>query len=204
MLSEGLNAVASIRCTRKNITARLPELPKAKQQRFVSQYGLSEYDAEVLTNSRDVANYFEQVAEDSGNAKAAANWVTGELFRLLKAESIDIKSSRVSPADLAGMLKLIDKGTISGRQAKEVLEAMFASGKSADAIVAEKGMTQMSDRSALEASVDAVLAANPQAVEDYKAGKTQASGFLVGQVMKATKGKANPAIVNEILRAKLG
>jgi aspartyl-tRNA(Asn)/glutamyl-tRNA(Gln) amidotransferase subunit B len=187
----------------KDVTARLPELPDAKRQRFVSQYGLSEYDATVLTNSRDVADYFEQAAGDCGNAKLAANWITGELFRLLKTEGMNIRSSQISPSDLAGLLQLIDKQTISGRQAKEVLEEMFATGRPADSIVSEKGLTQVSDRSSLEASVDAVLAANPQAVDDYRAGKTQASGFLVGQVMKVTKGKANPAIVNEILRDKL-
>ncbi|MGQ9674050.1 MAG: Asp-tRNA(Asn)/Glu-tRNA(Gln) amidotransferase subunit GatB [Chloroflexota bacterium] len=187
-----------------DIRARLPELPDARRQRFVDQLGLSSYDAGVLTVSKAVADYFEAAVALYPNPKVVSNWVTGELFRLLKAEDVDIQESKVRPEDLAEMLKLIDQGTISGRMAKDVFEEMFSSGKSAGQVVAERGLAQISDRAELEARVDQVLADNPQAVADYRAGKRQAAGFLVGQVMKATKGKANPAVVNELLQEKLG
>lgn len=186
------------------IRSRLPELPDARKQRFVEALGLSPYDAGVLTGSKAVADYFEAVAAMYPNPKVVSNWVSGELFRLLKAQNVEIQDVRVRPEDLAEMLNLIDKGTISGRMAKQVFEEMFTTGKSAAQIVAERGLAQISDREELETQVDQVLAANPQAVEDYRAGKRQAAGFLVGQVMKATKGKANPTVVNELLKARLG
>ena len=186
------------------IRSRLPELPDARKQRFIETLGLSPYDAGVLTGSKAVADYFEAVAAMYPNPKVVSNWVSGELFRLLKAQNVDIQDVRVRPEDLAEMLNLIDKGTISGRMAKQVFEEMFTTGKSAAQIIAERGLAQISDREELETQVDQVLAANPQAVEDYRAGKRQAAGFLVGQVMKATKGKANPTVVNELLKARLG
>jgi aspartyl-tRNA(Asn)/glutamyl-tRNA(Gln) amidotransferase subunit B len=186
------------------VRAKLPELPDARSQRFIDQYGLSAYDAGILTGSKAVADYYEAAVALHPDPKMTSNWVMGELFRLLKGSNLDIQDSKVRPQDLAELLKLVDQGVVSQTAAKEAIEEMFATGKDAGQVVAERGLTQISDRAALEAQVETVLAENPQAVEDYKAGKRQAGGFLVGQVMKLSKGKANPAVVNEVLRSKLG
>ncbi|MBI2942077.1 MAG: Asp-tRNA(Asn)/Glu-tRNA(Gln) amidotransferase subunit GatB [Chloroflexi bacterium] len=188
----------------EEIRARLPELPDAKEERFVAHYGLSRYDAQNLVGSSATADYFEAVARQYPNAKVVANWVTGELFRLLNATQTDLGSVRISPAGLAEMLHLLDQGVVSQRLAKQVFEEMFRTGKSAREVVAEQGLTQISDLAELEAKVQEAMVAHPQSVADYRAGKKQALGFLVGQVMKSTRGKANPAVVNRLLVEKLG
>jgi len=181
----------------------LPELPDQRRERYVREYGLPEYDASVITASKELADYFEDCLKEYPGAKTLSNWVMGDLSRLLNAGGMEIGSCPVKPSQLAGMLKLIDSGTISGKIAKTVFEEMFKSGKDPDKIVKEKGLVQISDESAVAAIVDQVLAANPKVVEDFRAGKDKALGFLVGQVMKQTRGKANPEMVNKLLRERL-
>jgi len=203
----------------ERIGAQMPELPDAKRERFLQAYGLSPYDADVLTAERPMADYFEAVvaatdatggaggappADRLARAKAAANWSTGDLRRLLNAAGTDIAESPVSPAALAELLTLLERGTISGKQAKDVLEKAFASGAMPAAIVEREGLAQLADRGELEAIVESVLSENPKAVEDYRAGKTSALQFLVGQVMRRTKGSAKPDVVTPILLGKLG
>lgn len=177
----------------------LPELPQARKERFMKQFGLTAYDAAVLTSSKALAGFFDEVMQHYGDAKTAANWVTGELLRLLNAKNISIQESPVKPRNLVELLTLMDKGTISGKIAKQVFEEMFTSGQGAEEIVKSKGLLQISDEDAIRAIVQQVLAANPQSVEDYVGGKEKALGFLVGQVMKETRGKANPGLVNKLL-----
>ena len=181
----------------------LPELPDAKRARFVSDYGLSDYDAGFLTAGRDMADYYEAVARDSAEAKLAANWVMGELSSYLNKEDKDIKDSPVTANMLAGMIKRIKDNTISGKIAKEVFDAMWQGQGDTDAIIESKGLKQITDSGAIESLVDEVIANNPQQVEQFKAGKDKVLGFFVGQIMKATQGKANPAQVNELLIKKL-
>jgi aspartyl-tRNA(Asn)/glutamyl-tRNA(Gln) amidotransferase subunit B len=187
----------------EKIRQTLPELPDAKQARFVSEYGLSDYDASFLTSSRDMADYYETVAKESGEAKLAANWVMGELSSYLNKEDKDIEHSPVTATMLAGMIKRIKDNTISGKIAKEVFDAMWQGQGDANAIIESKGLKQITDTGAIEALVNEVIANNPQQVEQFKAGKEKVLGFFVGQIMKATQGKANPAQVNELLRKKL-
>ncbi len=181
----------------------LPELPDVKRQRFITELGLSEYDAEVLTSSRSLAAYFEETAAVAHNPKAAANWVMGEVTRTLNDRGLAINSCPVPPRRLADLLHLIDKGAISNNIAKKVFEAMWQSGKEPAAIVEEQGMAQVSDTGAIEAAIDQILAANQGQVEEYRSGKEKVFGFFVGQVMRAMKGTANPAVVNELLLNKL-
>jgi aspartyl-tRNA(Asn)/glutamyl-tRNA(Gln) amidotransferase subunit B len=181
----------------------LPELPEAKVERFVGAYGLPRYDAEVLAAEREVAAYFEACVRLHGNGKACSNWVMGEVLRALREEAITIAACPVTPAMLAGMLARIDDGTISGKIAKTVFESMWRSGQDADTVIAEQGLKQVTDTGAIEAVIDAIIAANPEQTADYRAGKDKLFGFFVGQVMKASKGKANPAAVNELLLKKL-
>ncbi len=181
----------------------LPELPRQKQERFTSELGLSAYDAEVLSASRDLANFFEETAELAGDAKLAANWVMGEVSAHLNRDELDITSTPVSAATLAGLLLRIRDNTISGKIAKSVFEKMWAGEGSADAIIEKEGLRQVTDSGAIEAMVDEVIAANPEQVEQYRSGKDKVFGFFVGQIMKASRGKANPAQVNELLRKKL-
>ncbi len=183
--------------------AKLPELPWEKRQRFVADFGLSDYDAGVLTASRSVADYFESVASDVSDPKLAANWVMGELAGALNKAGLDIADGPVSATALAGLLKRIKDNTISGKIAKQVFEAMWAGEGEADAIIEAKGLKQITDSGAIEAVIEQVLADNPSQLEQYRGGKDKLFGFFVGQVMKATRGKANPAQVNEMLRAKL-
>jgi aspartyl-tRNA(Asn)/glutamyl-tRNA(Gln) amidotransferase subunit B len=186
------------------IRAGLPELPRQRRQRFASQYGLPAYDAELLTQSRALADYFEAAARAFPQPKLVSNWIMSELLRELPGDDERaIQSAPVTPARLAGLLVLIENGTISGKIAKDVFQKMFASGEAAAAIVAREGLTQVADESALAAVIDRVMAQNPKALEDYKKGKTAAAKALVGQVMKATGGRANPAIVNRLLEEKL-
>ena len=185
------------------IRADLPELPDALRKRYVTEFGLSPYDAMVLTDTRELAAYFEKCVNLYPNAKTVGNWVMGDLSRLLNAVHQDIIDCPVRPRQLAKMLKMIDDGIISGKIAKTVFEEMFASGKEPVAIVKEKGLVQITDEGAIVTVVEQVLLDNPKSVEDYRAGKEKAMGFLVGQVMKATRGKANPELVNRLLKGKL-
>lgn len=187
----------------KELRASLPELPLPRKRRFIDQYHLPDYDAGVLTESRALADYFEGVAERAGDSKAASNWIMGEVLRALKETGKELADFPIDPADLAQLLRLIDQGTISGRIAKTVFDEMATTGKDAEAIVREKGLVQISDSDVLERQIADVLEAHPAEVEKYRSGKKQVFGYLVGQVMKATRGKANPKLVNEILRARL-
>ena len=184
------------------IKATLPELPDEKRARFISQYGLKPYDASVLVAEKASADYFEKVAQGR-DGKLAATWVTVELFGVLNRIGKSIEESPVSAEALGGLVDLIGDQTISGRIAKEVFEAMLDTGKPAAAIVEEKGLRQVTDTGAIERAIDAVLAANPDKVAEYKSGKDKLFGFFVGQTMKATGGKANPAMLNELLKKKL-
>ncbi len=186
----------------ESIRQTLPELPVARRARFQA-LGLSEYDARVLTDSKELADFFDQALTRYSDAKALANWVMGDFSRILNARQCAVSASPISPLQLAELLKLIDKGTISGKIAKSVLEEMYATGKDAGLIIKDKGLAQISDEGALSGIIEEVLAANPQSVEDYRAGKERALGFLVGQIMKATKGQANPGKVNQLLKEKL-
>ena len=186
------------------VRATLPELPDEKAARFARDHGLSEYDAGVLTASREMAEYYEAVVKGlGGNPKLAANWVMGELSGALNRDGLDVVQSRIDATGLAGLLARIADDTISGKIAKEVFEAMWTEGRAADEIIEAKGLKQITDTSAIERAIDEVMAKNPQQLADYRGGKDKLFGFFVGQVMKATQGKANPAQLNELLRAKL-
>jgi len=189
----------------ESVRASLPELPEAKRERYARQWGLSAYDAVTLTQSRELAAYFEDVAARPGvEPKLAANWVMGEVAAALNRANLDITASPVSSAALAGLLARIRDNTISGKIAKDVFDAMWAGEGSADEIIDRKGLKQITDTGAIETIVDEVIAANPKSVEEFRAGKEKAFNALVGQVMKASKGKASPAAVNELLKRKLG
>ncbi len=189
----------------EGVAADLPELPDQKAQRFVSEYGLTVYDAGVLTAAVELADYYEAVVRAlGGHAKLAANSVMGELAGLLNRDGLEIQASRVGPEALAGLLRRVVDDTISGKIAKEVLEAMWQDGSSADAIIAARGLRQITDEGAIERAIEAVMAASPAQLADYRAGKDKLFGYFVGQVMKATGGKANPARLNELLKRKLG
>ena len=181
----------------------LPELPAARKERLTTQCGLSSYDADVITASRQTAEYFDAVIGAGADAKLAANWIMGDLSKNLNAAGILITDSPVQAKALAALIDLISKGTISSKIAKTVFEEMWASGDEPEKIVKEKGLVQITDTKAIEAIVDAVIAANPKPVEDYKGGNEKSIGFLVGQVMKQSKGKANPGVVNQLLKEKL-
>lgn len=186
------------------VRGELPELPDARKHRFMSDYGLSAYDAGVLTAEREVADYYEAVARELGSEpKLAANWVMVELAARLNEHNLAITQSPVSASALAGMLKRIVDNTISGKIAKDVFEAMWAGEGDADAVIEKKGLRQITDTGAIEKMIAEVMAANPQQLADYRAGKDKLFGFFVGQVMKVTQGKANPAQVNELLRKLL-
>ena len=181
----------------------LPELPDARRRRFMAQYALPEYDASLLTQSHALAAYFEATAAAAGNAKAASNWIMGDVTRKMNEQGVRIEQVPLTPEALAGLIRLVDSGTITGPIAKDVFEKMYASGASADAIVAAEGLASINDDAALEAAVRDAIVANAGAVAQYRAGKQQTFGFLVGQVMKATRGKANPAIVNALMKKML-
>jgi aspartyl-tRNA(Asn)/glutamyl-tRNA(Gln) amidotransferase subunit B len=184
--------------------ASLPELPAERRRRFATEYALPGYDAGVLTQERDVAEYFEAAARASGNAKAVSNWVMTEVLRKLKELGGGLASCPIGPAALAGLVRLIDEGTISGKIAKDVFERMWATGEEAAAIVGREGLTQLSDESALEAVVAEVVAGSPDQAASYRGGKAAALGWFVGQVMRRTGGRANPQRVNAMLRKALG
>jgi aspartyl-tRNA(Asn)/glutamyl-tRNA(Gln) amidotransferase subunit B len=190
------------------VRAQLPELPDAKAARFAQQYGLSTYDAAVLTAGAELADYYEAVAREvASEPKLAANWVMGELSAALNKDGLDVAASRLDARQLGGLLQRIVDNTISGKIAKEVFEAMWTAqpgaGNSADAIIDARGLRQISDSGAIEREIDASMQANPKQLADYRSGKDKLFGFFVGQVMKATGGKANPALLNELLKQKL-
>ena len=187
----------------EQVRAELPELPDQKKQRYMQKYGLSSYDAGVLTASRELADYFEAVTAKTGDAKLSANWINGELAARLNRDELDISESRVSADAYAELLKRIKDNTISGKIAKDVFEAMWNGEGSADEVIDRKGLKQITDTGAIEAMVDEVIANNPEQFEQLKGGKDKLMGFFVGQVMKASKGKANPAQVNALMRKKL-
>jgi len=188
----------------ESVRATLPELPDQKAGRFSAQYGLSAYDAGVLTASRELAAYYEDVVRAAPqDPKLAANWVMGDLAAALNKESLDVTSGKLPAARLGGLLARISDQTISGKIAKEVFEAMWLGGASADAVIESKGLRQITDSSAIERAIDEVMAKNPGQLAEYRGGKDKLFGFFVGQVMKATGGKANPAQLNELLRNKL-
>jgi aspartyl-tRNA(Asn)/glutamyl-tRNA(Gln) amidotransferase subunit B len=185
------------------LRAELPELPEARRRRFVDEYGLSFEDAAQLTDSRSMADYFEAAARASGNSKATANWILNELVREIKTASADISTAPVTPESLAAMIKMIDDGGISGKMAKDVLVRMYQSGKTAEEIVREMGGSQVSDEAAIRVFVEEAIAGSPQQLKQYRAGKTSLLGFFVGRVMKLSGGRANPQIVNEMLKKTL-
>jgi aspartyl-tRNA(Asn)/glutamyl-tRNA(Gln) amidotransferase subunit B len=190
------------------IRQTLPELPDEKAARLVSEYELPTYDAAVLTSSREIADYYENVTRNLAgdakrNAKLAANWVIGDLSAALNKDGLDINESKVNAEAFAELLTRINDETVSGKLAKEVFEAMWLEGKRADVIIDAKGLKQITDTSAIEKVIDEVMAANPKQLADYRSGKDKLFGFFVGQVMKITAGKANPAQVNDLLKQKL-
>jgi aspartyl-tRNA(Asn)/glutamyl-tRNA(Gln) amidotransferase subunit B len=189
---------------RRKIAEAMPELPEVRMARFIREYALPAYDADLLTQTREIADYFEAVARASGNAKAASNWIMGEVLRTMKERAIPIAQVPMTPAALAGLIRVIDRGTISSTVAKDVFAKMYESGRAAEEIVEAEGLAQIGDADALGGIVRDAVAANPDAVEQVRRGRNNAFGFLVGHVMKASKGKANPKIVNELLKKELG
>jgi len=187
----------------EQVRSALPELPSARRQRFMADYGLPPYDAGVLTGSRALADFYEACVGAYHDPKTVSNWVMGEFLRLLKAHNLEVKEAKLTPSHLVEMLALIDKGTISGKIAKAVFEEMFTSGSRPREIVEARGLAQISDAGALGAVVQQVLDANPGVVDDYRNGKEKALTFLVGQVMKATRGQANPHLVNKLIKEKV-
>jgi aspartyl-tRNA(Asn)/glutamyl-tRNA(Gln) amidotransferase subunit B len=196
-LSIGADRIAEIQ-------ASMPELPARKRARFIEDYGLREYDADVLTQSRAASDYFETAAKISGDAKSSANWVMGDLMAGLKAENKEIAQSPVRAEDLGALVRMIASGELSGKLAKEIFPKMFATGDAPGAIIEREGLKQISDAGALDAIIADVIAANPKQVEQYRGGKATVINYLVGQAMKATRGQANVAIVTELLKQKLG
>ena len=187
----------------EEVRRAMPELPEHRRTRFSEQYGLSYADASQLVSYRSLADYYEAAVEVSGNARTTANWVRSELLRELEAAGISAADSRVAPQELGSLVRLIDEAKISGKQGKDVLVEMFKTGKTAQAIIEEQGLVQVSDAGEIDTLIDGVIAANPDQVASYRSGKEALIGFFVGQVIKASKGKANPKVVNERLRAKL-
>jgi len=187
----------------EKIRKQIPELPLVKRERFVKDYQIPAYDAGVLTADKALAEYYEEVVKLCAQPKAASNWVMGDVLRFLNEDKRDIRSCPISPPSLAEMIKLIEEGTISGKMAKDIIEEMYKSGKLPKAIIEEKGLVQITDEGELIKTISAIIKANPQQLKDYRSGKEKLFGFFVGQVMKATQGKANPQLVNELLKKML-
>ena len=187
----------------EEVSSNMPELPRAKRERFVAGYGLPEYDAGVLTATRALADYYENAVSLTNEAKTTSNWVMGEVLRMLKETGREISACPVSPASLAELIKMVKGGGISGKMGKEVFEEMFNTGKSPAEVVKDKGLSQISGEDEVGAIIDSVIEANAENLERYKAGRVQLFGFFVGQVMQATKGQANPAVINKLLKEKL-
>ncbi|HON58230.1 MAG TPA: Asp-tRNA(Asn)/Glu-tRNA(Gln) amidotransferase subunit GatB [Smithella sp.] len=181
----------------------LPELPSAKRERFIRDYEIPAYDAGVLTSDRALADYFEDVAKRCRKPKAASNWIMGDVMRFLNDDKRDIRACPIKPEDLAEMIKLIDEGTISGKMAKDIVEEMYQTGKPPQTIIREKGLVQITDEAELTKTITAILENNQAQVAEYRGGKEKVFGFFVGQIMKATQGKANPRLVNELLKKLL-
>jgi aspartyl-tRNA(Asn)/glutamyl-tRNA(Gln) amidotransferase subunit B len=187
----------------EEIKDKLPELPSVRKKRFIKEYEIPEYDAEVLTDTRQLADLFEECVEKFNNPKEVSNWIMGEFLRLANEEKMEANETKISGELLGKMLQMLDDGVISSKIAKTVFEEMFYTGKDPEDIVEEKGLKQISDQDKLESLVEEILDDNPEAIEDIKNGKDKAIGYLVGQVMKETKGKANPQMVNELFRKKI-
>lgn len=185
------------------VKSQMPELPEEKKQRFISEYKLPCYDAGILTSSRELADYFEQSLKTYNNPKSLSNWIMGNLLGLLNSKGKTIEESPITAQNLGQLLNLLDKGTISGKIAKTVFDEIAETGKEPQKIIEEKGLVQVSDKTAIKQAVSEILEKNPSQVQDYKNGKTKILGFFVGQIMKKTKGKANPAVVNEVLQEEL-
>jgi len=186
-----------------NIRKCLPELPEARRERFIENYQITKYDAEILTSSKAIGDYYESAASIYKNSKTLSNWIMGELMRFLNEGKIEIEKSPISPANLVEMLKLIDKGVISGKMAKEIFEKMFKTGRDASQIVKESGITQITDENELFGVIDNVIKKNPKSVDDFNEGKEKALNFLVGQVMRYTKGRAKPDFVFEAIKQRI-
>jgi aspartyl-tRNA(Asn)/glutamyl-tRNA(Gln) amidotransferase subunit B len=190
----------------KSAQRGMPELPESRRRRFMAEYALSQYDAGILTATRQLSDFFEQTVQFSKQPKTTANWIMGDLLRFYKDGGVDLKDlsrSPVTPKMLSEMILLVEKGTISGKIAKTVMEDMYRTGKSAETIIQEKGLIQISNTDEIDKIVVRVIEENPKPVEQYRAGKTGMFGFFVGQVMKATGGRANPQAVNDLLRKRL-
>jgi aspartyl-tRNA(Asn)/glutamyl-tRNA(Gln) amidotransferase subunit B len=181
----------------------MPEMPNEKKERFVSQFSLSKYDADLLAADKDIANYFEEVVKISNSPKLSTNWIMGELSAELNNENLNIRDSKVSSEKLGQLILRIEDGTISGKIAKDIFEKMWVSGKEVDIIIKDEGLEQVTDNKEIESMIDEVIANNPEQLEQYRSGKDRLFGFFVGQVMKASQGKANPKQVNDILKSKL-
>ena len=188
---------------RSSLNNRLPELPKTRRERFVSEFKIPEYDAKILTSEKELANYFEETIKETKNYKSASNWIMGDVLKVIKDEKIPIAEIKLSAKNLGKLINLIDQNVISGKIAKEVFPEMFMSDSDPETIVKEKGLAQITDSLEIEKAVDEIIANNLKQVEEFKSGKEKVFGFFVGQVMRATKGKANPQIVNDILTKKL-
>jgi aspartyl-tRNA(Asn)/glutamyl-tRNA(Gln) amidotransferase subunit B len=181
----------------------MPEMPNEKKERFVSQFSLSKYDADLLAADKDIANYFEEVVKISNSPKLSTNWIMGELSAELNNENLNIRDSKVSSEKLGQLILRIEDGTISGKISKDIFEKMWVSGKEVDIIIKDEGLEQVTDNKEIESMIDEVIANNPEQLEQYRSGKDRLFGFFVGQVMKASQGKANPKQVNDILKSKL-
>ena len=186
----------------KKIKSSIPELPDKKKERFIKEYGLSEYDSSVIVSDKSTSDYYEKVVQDR-NPKLVTTWVTSELFSVLNKKNLSIDESPIAPNHLGELIDYIDSGKISSRQAKDIFEEMCETGETAQNIINEKGLSQISDKSELKILVESVLSSNPENVEKYKNGKDKLFGFFVGEAMKLSKGKANPKILNELLKSKL-
>ena len=187
----------------QNVLDGMPEMPNEKKERFVSQFSLSKYDADLLAADKDIANYFEEVVKISNSPKLSTNWIMGELSAELNNENLNIRDSKVSSEKLGQLILRIEDGTISGKIAKDIFEKMWVSGKEVDIIIKDEGLEQVTDNKEIESMIDEVIANNPEQLEQYRSGKDRLFGFFVGQVMKASQGKANPKQVNDILKSKL-
>ena len=187
----------------QNVLEGMPEMPDEKKERFVSQFSLSKYDADLLAADKDIANYFEEVVKISNSPKLSTNWIMGELSAELNNENLNIRDSKVSSEKLGQLILRIEDGTISGKIAKDIFEKMWVSGKEVDIIIKDEGLEQVTDNKEIESMIDEVIANNPEQLEQYRSGKDRLFGFFVGQVMKASQGKANPKQVNDILKSKL-
>ena len=187
----------------EEVLATMPEMPSEKRERFVSEFSLSQYDADLLAADKDVADFFEEVTKVSNSPKLSANWIMGELSAELNNENLGIKESKVSSNKLGQLIGRIEDGTISGKIAKDIFEKIWTNGKEVDDIIKEEGLEQVTDDQEIESMIDEVIENNPQQLEQYRSGKDRLFGFFVGQVMKASQGKANPKQVNDILKSKL-